>query len=85
MQGFLGQIDAALAHDARDRLPSLRVPALVVHGALDQLASPAGAEELARLIPGAELVMLPGAGHAVNLEGQRAVNAALRNLWRRAG
>jgi len=85
VQGFLGQIDAALAHDARDRLPSLRVPALVVHGALDQLASPAGAEELARLIPGAELVMLPGAGHAVNLEGQRAVNAALRNLWRRAG
>jgi len=85
VQGFLGQIDAALAHDTRDRLPSLRVPALVVHGALDQLASPAGAEELARLIPGAELVMLPGAGHAVNLEGQRAVNAALRNLWRRAG
>src|SRR5205823_13592190 len=56
VQGFLGQVDAALAHDARDRLPSLRLPALVVHGALDQLASPAGAEELARLIPGAELV-----------------------------
>ena len=84
VQGFLGQVDAALAHDARDRLPALRVPTLIAHGALDQLAPPEGAEELARLIPGSELVMLPGVGHAVNLEGQRAVNAALRGLWRRA-
>jgi len=54
VQGFQGQIDAALAHDAIGRLPSLRVPTLVAHGALDQLAPPAGAEEMARLIPGAE-------------------------------
>jgi pimeloyl-ACP methyl ester carboxylesterase len=84
VEGFLGQVDAALAHDARDRLPALRLPALVIHGALDQLAPLAGGEELARLIPGAELLVLPDVGHAVNLEGQRAVNAALRALWSRA-
>jgi 3-oxoadipate enol-lactonase len=84
VQGFLGQIDAALAHDTADRLPSLRVPTLVAHGALDQLAPPAGAEEMARLIPGAQLLVLPEVGHAVNLEGQRAVNAALRALWGRS-
>jgi 3-oxoadipate enol-lactonase len=83
VNGFLGQIDAALAHDAVARLPSLRVPVLLLHGALDQLAPPAGAEEMARLIPGAELLVLPEVGHAVNLEGQRAVNAALRSFWRR--
>jgi 3-oxoadipate enol-lactonase len=82
VDGFLGQIDAALAHDAVARLPSLRVPALIVHGALDQLAPPAGAEEMARIIPGAQLLVLPDVGHAVNLEGQRAVNAALRSFWR---
>jgi pimeloyl-ACP methyl ester carboxylesterase len=76
-------VDAALAHDARDRLQRLRVPALVVHGALDQLAPLACGEELARLIPGAELLVLPEIGHAVNVEAQRAVNDALRALWRR--
>jgi pimeloyl-ACP methyl ester carboxylesterase len=82
-QGFLGQVDAALAHDARDRLPSLKTPALIIHGELDQLAPLACGEELASLIPGAELVVVPGVGHAVNLEGQRAVSAALRRLWTR--
>ena len=81
--GFLGQVDAALAHDARDRLPGLAAKALVVHGALDQLSPVANGEELARLIPGAALLVLPDVGHAVNLEAQRAVNAALRNLWNR--
>src|SRR3954469_21400801 len=82
-QGFVGQVDAALGHDTRERLPGLRVPTLVIHGELDQLSSRANGEELARLIPGAELLILPEVGHAVNLEGQRLVNAALRGLWKR--
>lgn len=83
LEGFRGQVDAALGHEARERLPSLRVPCAVLHGVLDQLAPAAGAEELARLIPGAVLHLLDGVGHAVNLEGQRAVHAALRALWAR--
>jgi 3-oxoadipate enol-lactonase len=82
-QGFVGQVDAALSHDARDRLPALHVPTLVVHGSLDQLSPKENGEELAQLIPGAELFILPEVGHAVNLEGQRPVNAALRALWKR--
>jgi 3-oxoadipate enol-lactonase len=84
VQGFQGQIDAALAHDAVSRLPQISIPALIAHGSLDQLAPLAGAEEMARLIPGAQLLVLPEVGHAVNLEGQRAVNSALRALWSRA-
>lgn len=83
-QGFVGQIDAALNHDTRARLPSLSLPVVVLHGALDQLAPLAAGEELARLIPGAELVVLPEVGHAVNLEGQRKVHASLRALWQRS-
>ena len=79
--GFQGQVDAALAHDARERLPQLRVATAVLHGAIDQLSPLACGEELARLIPGAELIALPEVGHAVNLEGQRVVNGALRSLW----
>jgi 3-oxoadipate enol-lactonase len=82
-QGFVGQVDAALSHDARDRLGALDLPTVVIHGALDQLSPIENGEELARLIRGAELVVIPEAGHAVNLEGQRPVNAALRALWKR--
>src|SRR6266849_1519214 len=82
VQGFAGQIDAALAHDSVSRLPGLRVPTLVAPGSLDQLAPAAGAEEMARLIPGAQLLLLAEVGHAVNLEGQRAVN---RSEERRVG
>jgi 3-oxoadipate enol-lactonase len=82
--GFLGQVDAALAHDARERLPQLRVPTLVIHGAADQLSPLPCGEELAQLIPGAQLFVLPEVGHAVNLEGQRAVNSALRTHWQRS-
>jgi pimeloyl-ACP methyl ester carboxylesterase len=82
-EGFIGQVDAALSHDARDRLPAVKAPTLVVHGALDQLSPKENGEELARLIPGAELLIVPEVGHAVNLEGQRAVNSALRTLWNR--
>jgi 3-oxoadipate enol-lactonase len=81
--GFAGQVDAALSHDARDKLPGIRIPTLVIHGELDQLSPKQNGEELARLIPAAELLMLPEVGHAVNLEGQRAVNGALRALWKR--
>ena len=82
-RGFIGQVDAALSHDSRDRLPSIAVPTLVIHGALDQLSPKENGDELARLIPGAALLILPDVGHAVNLEGQRAVNGALRSLWKR--
>jgi pimeloyl-ACP methyl ester carboxylesterase len=84
VHGFQGQCDAALAHDTRDRLGQLNVPTLVMHGALDQLSPVANAHELARLIPNAELQILPEVGHAVNIEAQRAVNNALRALWRRS-
>jgi pimeloyl-ACP methyl ester carboxylesterase len=83
-RGFRGQVDAALAHDARERLPSLALPATVIHGRLDQLSPLSCGEELARLIPAADLVVLDDVGHAVNLEGQRAVNQSLRALWKRS-
>jgi pimeloyl-ACP methyl ester carboxylesterase len=60
----------------------VKAPTLVIHGALDQLSPLTNGEELARLIPGAELVVLD-TGHAVNIEAQRAVNTALRQLWSR--
>jgi 3-oxoadipate enol-lactonase len=84
VSGFQGQVDAALSHDTRDRLALLEVPTLIAHGLVDQLASAADAEAMAHSIPAAELLLIPDVGHAVNLEGQRSVNTALRNFWHRA-
>jgi pimeloyl-ACP methyl ester carboxylesterase len=62
------QSRACAAHDALDRLPALRVPTLVVAGGDDRLTPLTHAEALAKAIPGAELEVIPGAGHLPYLE-----------------
>ena len=47
----------------RERLPTLRVPTTVVHGTDDPLFPIGNGEALAREIPGARFVRLPGVGH----------------------
>lgn len=49
-------------YDWRQALGALRVPTLVIHGEDDLLPVPV-ARELARTIPGAELALVPAAGH----------------------
>ncbi len=46
-----------------DRLPSLNVPTLIVHGAEDTLVPVACAQQAHDLIPGSQLHFLPGCGH----------------------
>jgi pimeloyl-ACP methyl ester carboxylesterase len=67
----------ALRPDARDILARFGGPVLVVVGADDVLTPPAKARAMADLVPGAELVEIPGAGHLSNLEQPAAFNAAL--------
>ncbi len=47
----------------RERLGEIRVPTTVVHGTADPVFPLGNGEALAREIPGARLVMLPGGGH----------------------
>ncbi len=49
-------------------LPDLQVPTLVVHGEQDRVVPPDVGEQYARLIPGARLERMAGAGHLVELE-----------------
>ncbi|MFE3456842.1 alpha/beta fold hydrolase [Nocardiopsis aegyptia] len=51
------------AGPVRDGLGGIRVPALVLHGTEDPLFPYGHGEALAREIPGAKLVPLPGVGH----------------------
>ena len=47
------------------RLAVLQVPALVLHGADDQVLRPSAARRTAAAIPGARLEVLPGMGHFI--------------------
>jgi pimeloyl-ACP methyl ester carboxylesterase len=76
LHGYLRQCDAVLAHDARARLGRIRCPTLVAVGSQDLLTPPAFSRELAALVPGARLEILPGAGHGALWEDPAAFNRA---------
>ncbi len=53
--------------DRRERLKSVDVPTLVLHGEADPLVKPEGGADTAAAIPGARLVTIPGWGHDLPL------------------
>jgi pimeloyl-ACP methyl ester carboxylesterase len=65
---LLQQMTAVTLHDAMKRLPELSVPTLVLTGDNDRLVPAENSRRLAEAIPGARLVLLPGAGHCFPLE-----------------
>ncbi|MCJ2033389.1 alpha/beta fold hydrolase [Methylobacterium sp. J-068] len=64
--------------DGTGTLRALRVPLLVLCGESDALTPPAIHREMAALVPGARLVIVPGAGHMSPIEQPEAVSRALR-------
>jgi pimeloyl-ACP methyl ester carboxylesterase len=64
--------------DARRHLPQVRCPTLVVCGEDDQLTPLPLSREIAQLVPGARLVVVPRCGHMLTMEQPEAVNALLR-------
>jgi pimeloyl-ACP methyl ester carboxylesterase len=90
--GFLEHVPHAIAYTLRQLLadqPGWReladalrphgLPLLVVVGARDRVSRGAS-EQLAAALPGTKLVVVPGAGHVVNLEAREAVSEALARL-----
>jgi pimeloyl-ACP methyl ester carboxylesterase len=68
VEAFLAQVAAVMNHDAAADLVRVRAPTLVVTGTEDKLVPPHHSDELARLIPGATLVKIPGGTHGFNVE-----------------
>ena len=93
--GFLEHPPHAIAHTLREVLAvqpdgsaiaeSLRplgIATLVI-AARAIAVSLGSCERLAAALPRAELLVVPGAGHVVNLEARDAVSAALRDFLQR--
>jgi pimeloyl-ACP methyl ester carboxylesterase len=74
----VAQMAAIAGHDTRARLHELAgVPTLVIHGADDRLVAPRHGHDLARRIPGARLLEIPGAGHLLTTDAEDEVAAAV--------
>ncbi len=70
--------------DSRPTLDAIRIPALVIVGSEDAMTPPAKADEIANGIPGARVVVVPGAGHLAPLEDPDAVATALSDFFARS-
>jgi 3-oxoadipate enol-lactonase len=72
--GYLGCAAAILDFDFVAKLPSVRVPTLVVCGADDPGTPPAGNKRIAELIPGGRYEEIANARHFPNVEHPEVFN-----------
>jgi pimeloyl-ACP methyl ester carboxylesterase len=68
LEAVMGQMQAIMAHKSTDRLATITAPTLVLTGDADRLIAPANSDVLAKSIPGAKLVRIPGGSHGFNIE-----------------
>ncbi|MCU0509302.1 MAG: alpha/beta fold hydrolase [Anaerolineae bacterium] len=86
VEGMAGALEAMRDRaDATDLLTGVTVPAAVIVGEADVITPVSVAEDLARRLPDARLVVVPRAGHMAPVEAPQEVNAALLELARRTG
>lgn len=84
---FVSQVQAILTTDERDLhddLAQISCPTMVVVGNQDILTPRGDAEEIASLIPTAELVIISGGAHGLHIEHATTFNRILKDFLARA-
>jgi pimeloyl-ACP methyl ester carboxylesterase len=82
-QAFQAQLAAISAFDCSERVSEIKVPTLVVAGSEDLLIPQDNAHTLAQRIPRAELIVIPGAGHALHAECGEKLNTIAHDFFQR--
>ena len=72
LETFHGACEALSTMDLRPQVKDLNIPSLVVVGEFDEATPVPMSEELARLLPNAELKILPGLAHVPQLQDPQA-------------
>lgn len=81
LSGYTAAARMMAATDNTELLARLAVPTLVLVGEFDVVTGIPESQRLAALVPGARLVVIPGAGHYAVMERPIAVVDALREFW----
>jgi pimeloyl-ACP methyl ester carboxylesterase len=81
---FGRQLAACGRHDAREALGALTMPVHVIGGEYDILVPVWKSREIASLIPGSKLTVVPQAPHGLSLERAEEFNAAVLDFIREA-
>src|SRR3954469_22626733 len=83
-EAFARQLTACSRHDMRDRLGSLTMPVHVIGGEVARPLPVWNARDLAELIPGSKLTILPAAPHGLSIERADEFNAGVLDFIREA-
>jgi 3-oxoadipate enol-lactonase len=79
LEGILGDLVALKERpDSTPTLAKISIPTLLLPGSEDQIIPLSEAQAMHAAIPGAQLQVIPDAGHLTNLENPNAFNAAVR-------
>lgn len=78
---MLRSIEHLGEHDAWGMLGEIDVPTLIIAGDRDVFTPRSAAERMARRIPGAELLVVPGGTHFVALEYPELINLRLEKFF----
>lgn len=79
---FLRMLKSAGEHSAEDLLPSIKVPVLIVAGERDTFTPSYLAEAMQKMIPGAELLVVPRGSHVAPLEQHELVDERIAQFFR---
>lgn len=83
LSGLLDSLSTIASHDTRAILPTIKTPTLIMVGELDEETPVSYAEAIDELMPNSRVVVIPGAGHLLNLEAPEAINTSLADHWSR--
>jgi pimeloyl-ACP methyl ester carboxylesterase len=80
--GFLRTVRGTMEHRVRDLLPRVTQPTLLVVGREDRIVDPHQSIEAFRKLPNGKLVVLPGCGHAPQIEMAATINRTVAKFLR---
>lgn len=83
VNGYVGDVLGLAARpDSTPTLAHITCPTLIVVGEEDALAPPADSQMMAQMIEGAQLVIIPNAGHLSPIEQPEAFSTAVADFAR---
>ena len=80
---YIKTIEATARYNRPVELSTIEVPVQLIYGAEDKLTPPEIGRKMQKNIPGAELAIIDGAGHLVNIERGAEFNIILQDFLKR--